>query len=276
MRDTLLRMLPTLTWRLTGVGAVVGLALLSGQFVETAAQNRHQARLSLFLPQEITPLSASAESRDLHTAPEPARAGLTGCTPALRLVPRDGAVLSVTLDAPCAAETRVQISHGGMSFAARIPTGRPLHVLIPALEASGRVSVALPDGTALTAVAPVDGLQDLRRFAVTWQGGARVRLQPGETGATAQGWIAELGDATLDSPALAAVFTYPAAGKAEPMLDVAATPQSCGQRVLGQTITSRMGRAEATALSVDLPECAAGDAVMHLKNLDQETKIALR
>ncbi len=286
MRESMSPMLSALLLRGTGACLVVGLALFCGRFVEEAAQKRHAARMASLVPQQITQLSAAAVSRDAAQGlTQPAMAAT--CTPVLTLTPKEGAVIALTLDAPCAAETPVEITHAGMVLAARMPTGRPLHMVLPALSADGAVSARLPDGTTVSAAVPVADLGRYRRFAVTWSGPADVALHgigpsdvsaeaPGPGPASGQGWMASLGDADLAHPRLAQVFTYPAEGTAEPMLELASTPATCGQSLIGQTISSRFGQADATGLRVDLPDCAAGRVVMHLKNLDQEMKVASR
>lgn len=144
----------------------------------------------------------------------------------------------------------------------------------------------LPDGREVQAALAMPDLTEARRFAVTWTGPEALDLrgvagattvsaaEPGPATGGDAGWMTELGTPGLPRPLLAQVYTYPADDAAEVTLQAASSAQLCGQRLNAQTISSRFGRAEATGLSVDFPECAAGPVVMDLKNLDQDVKVA--
>jgi hypothetical protein len=160
-----------------------------------------------------------------------------------------GALLDLTLTAPCAKDGRIEIRHGGLAFAQRMPAG-PLHLIFPALAGAGRVSILLPDGTLMAATRQVADMARHRRFGLSWQ---------------------RFGDAGLAPPLRAAVLVAP--GPAEIDLHPAG---ACATRLEAVTVLSEGGRAEITDLFVDLPECGARTPGLHLKNLDQGLKIALR
>ena len=247
---------------------VAAIAVTCGTFVESAALDRHQDQLARLAPRTIVPLSAGLAEEPIAA---PAQGHMAaGCIPRLGLAARDAARLVVTLETPCAADTRVEISHAGMTFAVRMPIGRPLRLTLPALAVSGEVSATLVDGVTAFAAAPVEGLAELRRFAVTASSADALRLQ-GAAGATEV-----LGSKDLAQPLLAQIYTYPKEAEAGPALAVQSSAALCGQSLIGKTISSRLGRAEATALRVDLSECGARPVVMHLKNLDQDVKVASR
>lgn len=289
MRDSLPEWMSDLLWRGAGATFVIGMALFCGRFVEEAAAERAALRAALQVPHQITPLSA--------TTPEAAGDKLwftrgpsqnPACEPGLTLQAKPGALLSVTLTAPCAANTRVEIRHGDLRFTKRMPAGRPLHFAFPALEASGAVRVILSEGSVIEAVAPLTDLVGYRRFALAWSGaegfdieaeeGAR-RISAEEPGAgpgTLAGWLVELGDAEDAGSLQAQVYTYPVSGLAEVTARLVSTPATCGQRLRGMTLSSQAGAVEVAALRVDLPDCAAGRVVLPLKNLDRGMKLALR
>lgn len=285
MRHSMSARILSILARVLGAAFVLGLALACGRFVEDRAAARRLAHQSAEAPQAIVPLSATATSTSPIATPAVLAAN---CRPQLALAARAGAVLAVTVDAPCAADSRIEISHGGMTVALRMPAGRPLHLTLPALEAQGRVAVRLSDGTEVTASAALADLDRYRRFALTWAGAAEVDLHgvtdgqdlsaqdPGAGPGQPRGWMASLGDSDLDQPLRAQVFTLPLSGDASTRVELTATAETCGQSLLGQTISSTGGRADAAALRVDLPECGAEPVVLHLKNLDQDVKLALR
>ena len=275
-------------WRVAQAAFVLGLALTCGLFVEGAARERQDAQRFDLAPRAITPLSASLVSAAAPAMDLSRMVPGHSCIPALTLAPKAGALIVLTLEAPCLADQRVEIAHAGLRFAVLMPVGRPLRLTLPALEASGAVEVTLMDGRQVADAAPVPDLKDHRRFAVSWtgpegialvaqEGGGEVSLaEPRADLASDAGWMAALGDADLASPALAQVYTYPADRLAEVTLQATSLPGLCGQRLLARTLVSRAGQAEATGLRVDLPECSAGPVVMHLKNLDQDVKVASR
>lgn len=262
----------TLLWRSAEAGCVLALALTCGHFVEGAAEARRAARLAELEPTAVTPLSASPaeEPANLPEYILAAHRFTANCQPSLDLAARDGAQITLTLQADCAADGRVEIRHGGMEFAARMPIGRPLRLTIPALEAGGEVVVRLEGGEELRGVVALPDLSRHRRFVLT--SADPMRLQADAEG----GWMTQLGDADLDQPLVAQVYTYPAQGSAKVQVQLRNTAATCGQSLRGQTISSRLGRVEASLLRVDLPECAAGPVAIYLKNLDQDVKVASR
>ncbi|NBZ88067.1 hypothetical protein [Stagnihabitans tardus] len=288
MRDAPPVLSLTPLWRVTQAAFVLGLALSCGLFVESAARERQDARRFDLAPQAITPLSASPVGTSGPTWPLSRLAPGHACTSALTLEPKTGALIVLTLEAPCLADQRVEISHAGLRFAVPMPVGRPLRLTLPALEASGEVEILLQDGRKIAEAAPVPDMKDHRRFAVSWTGPQALDLvawdgrvevslaEPRATLGTDAGWMAELGDAALPHPALAQVYTYPAEAQAEVTLRATSLPGLCGEKLIARTFSSRLGQAEATGLRVDLPECSAGPVVMHLKNLDQDVKVASR
>lgn len=290
MRLTVPVWFSALLWRGAGASLVLGLALTCGNFVEDSARARRASHMALMIPKAITPLSATLVSAvDVAFVPPQSRLlPFVTCTPVLSLTAKEGAMIVVTLEAPCAADTPVSFSHGGMTFAARMPIGRPLHLSIPALESHGSIVASLQNGARVMAAVEVPDLADYHRFAVTRTGAQGFDLtgleglgqisadDPGQGPGSTSGWLVSLGDADLTEPQLAQVYTYPTLGVAETQVNVRSSATLCGQHLTGQTISSRMGMADATALRVDLPECGAGPVVMHLKNLDQDVKVASR
>lgn len=275
----------------TAIALVVGVAVISGQIVQHAVAARRLAAQGRIEPSSIVPLSAATGTTPATSPlpvaqgprPDPAHRPLD-CAASLVLRPEPGGVMMMTLTAPCDGAGIVRIGHAGVEIAKRLPEGKPLRMAWPVLDRRGVFTVAFEDGRILGAHRSVEGMRDLRRFAVAWEGHARLDLTAleqvmevtGEVAALPQraAWRATLGDADLPEAARVQIYTYPADSAEALDLSILATAGSCGRRLTGRTVSSQAGQALSTELSVVLPECDAVAVPLHLKNLDQDVKLA--
>lgn len=205
------------------------------------------------------------------------------CTLNLDLVPQDGAMLGITLVAPCHADERVTLSHGGLALTARTTATGSLFTSIPAMDSAGEVAVTFADGTRETAAMPMPELAGIQRFAVQWSADDRFALNAfrngatyGETGhLTAQplamldgamepgAAVMALGDPDVPLPLLAEVYTLPADGKADLTIEAKVTAKTCGRDLIGETLDSRDGVVTVQDLTLAMPGCdAMGDFIV--------------
>ena len=293
---------------LSSVFAIVAVALAAGQFVQ--AEATADAADVTALPETPAPQLARAEGplsppsavapvvKDPDPVLLPAAATLpeaTAATPAqlepvapdcpvhLDLVPQDGAMLGVTLVAPCHAEERVTLSHAGLTVTARTTATGSLFTALPALDMAGEVVVTFADKSREEAMMPMPELQDMQRFVVQWSGDDRFALNAFRDGATygeaghltaqplamldgiteAGAAVVALGDATVPLPLLAEVYTLPATGKVELSVEAQVTAQTCGRELLGEMLDSRDGKVRVQDLSMAMPGCdALGDFIV--------------
>lgn len=230
---------------------------------------------------------------DKATAPEapPAPAAAPDCTPALSLAAAPGAILAVTLRAPCAAGARVVLRHAGLAVAESLDSSGQLALDLPALAVSGEVSALFGDGTVLMAATAVPEAAATRRFAVQWMAGDTFQLRvvgPGQAYGDAEnvsaempvsaqgGFLVSLGDPTLDLPMLAQVYTWPGdpALTAAPVVEAAVTDATCGRELLGETILAENGKVTVTDLTVAMPGCDALGDILVLNNLAGDVTLA--
>lgn len=233
-------------------------------------------------------------------APEPAPEPTTeaaACPVTLDLAPQDHAMLGLTLLAPCQPDSRVVIKHGGLAFTARTTATGALFLDLPAMTADGMVSAKLADGTRVEASLPMPEVTGLRRFAVQWLDRDAFQMQvfengadygqPGHISATAPhtpvpgkplggGFLSTLGDGSVSLPMLAEVYTFPATGTADVVVEAAVTETTCGRELLGETIVSTGGKSAVTDLTLAMPDCAATGDILVLKNLVPATTLAIR
>ncbi|HSF62971.1 MAG TPA: hypothetical protein VLA78_01195, partial [Paracoccaceae bacterium] len=165
-----------------------------------------------------------------------------------------------------------------------------------ALDAGGEVAAVLPGGDRLGAAAPLD-LSAVERFAVQWSGADAFQLhayedgaafgQPGHVSAADPGralplvpgrggHLLTLGDAGVDLPLLAEVYTFPAdpARRVAVTVESAVTPATCGRELLGETLHSRKGATTAADIALAMPGCDALGDFLVLNNLLAQPTLA--
>lgn len=213
-----------------------------------------------------------------------------GCAPAmLALSPLPGAMIGVAVEAPCRAGERLEISHAGLEFAVRLTDQAGWQGVVPALTEDAAIALRFEAGDELLGRVRMAELSGLVRVGVEWRGAAPVELHayedgaafgkpghvhaaaPGDAALRAGGALTVLGDAGLERPMQAQVYTAPA-GLGEVALEIATEigPDSCGN-----TLDARAFRAEAgkpavlTAVTMALPGCdqIGGYVVMSLPAL---------
>ncbi|OYU20354.1 MAG: hypothetical protein CFE34_00495 [Rhodobacteraceae bacterium PARR1] len=295
---------------LVSIVAIVAVAIAAGHFVQSqATANAAGVTAEPALPmdtQATTPVVAVqapvpkaqppivpvAMTTDA-TVPETAVVDRTppaplaeDCPIHLDLVPQDGAMLGVTLVAPCHAEERVILSHAGLTVTARTTATGSLFTALPALDMAGEVTVTFADKTRETAMMPMPELQDMQRFVVQWSGDDRFALNAFRDGATygevghltaqplamldgiteAGTAVVALGDPSVPLPLLAEVYTLPTDGKADLTVEAQVTAQTCGRELLGEMLDSRNGKVTAQELSMSMPDCDALGGFIVLNN----------
>lgn len=225
-------------------------------------------------------------------------AEIDACARWLVVTADPGAMLDVSLYAPCDSETRVTLTHDGVAFDALIDAGGMLSATVPALADEALVTVAFADGTQAEDTAMVADLVLHERVAVHWQGPAVVGLAAYEFGAdfgeeghvtadrsdamasATRGAVHLLGDAGLEAPRLAQIYTFPTGLAAELEqveleLEVAVTDLSCAQD-LALALAHRLGApVETRRITLTLPDCQDTGGFLVLKNLLPEQIIAL-
>ena len=175
----------------------------------------------------VVTISASPEA-SVSLPKLPVLAAAPACEGVLTAMAQPGAMLGLTLAAPCHAGERVVLRHAGLAVTGRVDAAGALHVSLPALDNAGAVAVEFADGTEVQAAVSVPDLRGVRRLGVQWQagdafalhgleGGAELQTagdvsaaHPGVIGAAQGGWLVTLGDASVAAPLLAQVYTYPA------------------------------------------------------------------
>jgi len=222
-------------------------------------------------------------------------AEVDACAVWLVVTPESNAMLDMSLFAPCDGGDRVEISHAGLRFDARIGSDGQLALTLPALVPQAEVTVSFEDGRSSSDMIEVVEAGFYDRVAIQWQGadvlglnayefgadyGSDNHIHPANTAApgdSARGFLTILGAETD----LAQVYSFPTgasarAGQVVLELEVAVTDESCGQPLSIDSLEMLAG-AEAVRreIRLEMPDCDGHGGFLVLKNLLPELTIAL-
>lgn len=282
--------------RLIRLAAVLAVAVAAGHLAQTLAA--HKGGGMAFAQADVVPThivqlsSEEQQNAAIVVVPKPALqttsvAPVCPVTLTLGVLPR--AMLSLALTAPCHDGQRVVLHQAGLAITGRIAADGTLALRLPVFTADGAVAVQFADGSRVEQALPVPEAARYRRFGVQWQGADGFRLhglesgadfgQPGDVWAKSSvgaGSLTVLGDATVENPLLAQVYTYPAEPgiKPEIVLEAAVLAETCGHDLLGDVLTSEGGQVQSTDLTVAMPDCSGVGDFLVLKNLASDVKIA--
>ena len=300
--------------RLARVFALVAIAVAAGHLIQTLAARKTiaEANAAANVPSGIVPLSAGAADEPVvvfvrqtlakdflnaRTTMDRIReaaaemAAVPVCSDHLTLQAQAGGMIGVDLLATCRNSERVVLRHAGLAVTAKVGADGRLTTVLPALAASEPVEVLFQDGTRVADMVVLPEVANLRRFGVQWQGGPAFAVQGFENGADfgqpdvitaanpgspTTGILTALGDATVENPLLAQIYTYPAdpARTTTVVVEAAVTPGTCGHDLLGEVISSTGGQVSRVDLTLAMPDCSGVGDFLLLKNLDAGLKIA--
>lgn len=208
--------------------------------------------------------------------------GIACADPSLALEPSARGMVKVTLAAPCFANERVTVTHAGLVVALATDAAGDLDLMLPALASPAEVAVRFASGEVVSARHEVTGLEALARVGVQWQGAGGLHLHAFETGAgfgmpghvsaasprdratAAGGFLTLIGDAAVDHPLLAEVYTAPAGTPlSEMIVEAEVTEATCGRLLTGQILRMVPGAGATESLSFAMPSCdTVGDSLL--------------
>jgi hypothetical protein len=221
--------------------------------------------------------------------------GLACAAPEMTVTAAAPAMLNITLAAPCAPNARVTLRHAALIFAARTDASGNLSVSVPALAPDGVVKAGFMSGTTLEARKSVPDIAAVSRSVLQWRGAADLRLNAYEYSAAfgsaghirteaprapdtaLGGYLTVLGDAELDRPLMAQVYTAPA-GMTDVALEVESkiTTADCGTDASARMLRLEGGELAIRDITIAMPGCdAVGDMVlMALPRLELPVSLA--
>ena len=223
------------------------------------------------------------------------------CAITMDAVASPGALVSLSIQAPCNSGGEVRITHAGLVFSEQLYTDGSLDITVPAFTTTAEFVAVFDDGATAKAATTVSDMAGFDRIAIVWKGATGLQLHALEGGATygapghvwaetpaspetaiagEGGFLSVLGS-TADGFA-ADVYTYPVdltlEGQ-EPQVSIEAQvmENTCDTRIEGTILRSTMqGAPSETSLAMAVPGCDAVGEYLVLHNLPQDLKIAAR
>jgi hypothetical protein len=131
-------------------------------------------------PTDVPAVRAAVMLQIVAVAPEPAPEPAPAPAPAVAepesvdcrvqfdAIAQPGAMVGLTLLAPCQPDQRVVLKHAGLAITARTSASGALFTVLPGLSAVADVQVAFANGESATASAALSDFENMRRFAVQW------------------------------------------------------------------------------------------------------------
>jgi len=224
-----------------------------------------------------------------------------GCDLVLEARPVAAAMVRLTLSAPCLAEERFALHHGGMMFAALTDADGNAEHTVPALSETAVFIATFATGDSAVARAEMSTLEYYHRVVVQWSGTEGLGIHALEYGADYEesghvwagaardmaaaargegGFVTRLGDPEVFEPMLAEVYTFPLGtalneGEIRMSVEAEVTAANCGRDIEAQILqksgTERMSVRE---LTLAMPDCDATGDYLVLKNIVDDLNIA--
>ena len=219
------------------------------------------------------------------------------CDPSLTLTAQPGAMVLMSVDAPCLPDQRVTFHHNGLMFTHVTDAEGQLAVSAPALAISAVFIADFGNGDGAVGHVMVPDLDQFERAAAQWRGDLGIELHAREFGADygqvghvwngaldatqASAALTLLGDRALPESYRAEVYTVPAAvaqgGDIQLSIEAEVTAMNCNQDIQAEAIQWHpSGSLDVRELSLSVPGCDTVGDFLLLKNLLQDLKIAAK
>ncbi|WP_438706468.1 hypothetical protein [Tabrizicola sp.] len=262
----------------------------------SAAQAATEAR------QSVSPTDASIpKSASLSGSPTGDLGAITGitsvagtvppangdrCSPELTLAAAPGAMIQLTLSAPCNRSEKIVVRHSGLSFSARTGSDGRAVAVLPALKSEAMVAVYLNDARLVLGKVDVPDAASYTRFAIVWEHPTELELRVNEDGKVLVGSdvlsggaahpVMALGSTSVQSPVLARVYSVRGEdfGAADITGELRITPATCGRTLRVETVLSVAGTVTPAERSISVPLCGTSGDILVLKNLAPALKLA--
>ena len=216
--------------------------------------------------------------------------------------PIAGAMVSLTLSAPCAPNERLTIHHNGMMFTNTTDSHGFSELIAPALTEQAVFVLALANGDGAVVETTVYDLDQFDRIALQWQGRAGFQLHAREFGADynapghvwagtepdvvalingESGFLMQLGDIHAPEPLLAEVYTFQTGNAAQNgvvdlSVEAEVTAMNCGREIEAQSIEMNAnGSLKTRDLVLAVPGCESIGGFLVLNNLVSDLKVAI-
>lgn len=223
------------------------------------------------------------------------------CTYDARATAIEGGLVEITLDAPCQPNERLTVHHNGLMFSETTDLDGQLTTIVPALSARAVFMMQFANGDGVAAQIHVDDLALYGRAVLQWRGDAGFQLHAREFGADygteghvwsgssetlpsasqSHGFVLGLGNADVNEPFLAEVYTYPFAqseqrGTIDLTIEAEVHARNCGMDIEAQSIELHDGDLKTQDVILSIPDCEAIGSFLVLNNLVSDMKVAAK
>lgn len=212
--------------------------------------------------------------------------GTDHCQPRMELTAAPGAMILMSLSAPCNRNERIIVRHSGLSFTTRTEPSGGARILLPALKTEAMVAVYMADAHLVLGKVAVPDAASYARYAVTWEWPAEVELRATDGDKVLVGTAASFGGETqrvislgtsdVQAPVKAHVYSAfgPDLGSVNLTGELRITPASCGRTLRLETVYSADGQVSVQEQEVAVPLCGTAGDILLLKNLGADPKLA--
>lgn len=248
----------------------------------------------------ITMTSSAGAPTDI-IEPLPEVAATPVCDMTFDAMPSAGAMVLLTLEAPCKPGERLTVHHNGLMFTEVTDDAGRLSLSVPALGEKAHFIVSFLDGEGAATSAQVPTIDYYDRVVLQWRGESGLQLHAREFTKDYFGeghvWAASAGDMTRtvqgeggfmirmghdDSPEalMAEVYSFPVgttaqSGEIALTVEAEVTDANCDALVEAQTLERRGGTGlRVQDLTLDMPVCETVGDFLVLKNLVEDMTIA--
>ncbi|WP_146590510.1 translocase [Puniceibacterium confluentis] len=227
------------------------------------------------------------------------RTGDLTCPVDLAATATAGAMVTLSLSAPCLGGERVTVHHNGLMFTEVTGKDGSLEVVVPALAQKALFIASFDNGDGAVASADVTSLGFYDRVALQWKGNTGLQLHArefdapyggsghiwnastGDFAKTARGesgFLIQLGDAGSPDALLAEVYSFPvgtteSTGSIALSIEAEITADNCGTEVEAQSLElTGGGSMQVHDISLAVPDCdSIGDFLVLKKPLEDLT-----
>lgn len=224
---------------------------------------------------------------------------VSDCEAGFTAMAAPGAMVELTLEAPCYAGEMVDIFHAGMRFSEYLDANGLLQLSIPVMEEDAFFNALFIDGHTESTDILMLTVNDYYRVALFWKGEAGFSLYALENGALygeadhvgdltpyssdrgisgQGGYLAQLGQNATGYHS--AIYSYPVmltdtGPYPEVSIEVDVTAENCASEISATLMrVSSAGALESSPLIMAVPECGAIGEYLVLKNLPRDLRIA--
>lgn len=225
------------------------------------------------------------------------------CEIAASARPIAAAMVNLTLSAPCLADERVTVHHGGLLFNQVTDAQGTFDITIPAMSQEAVFIVAFSNGEGAVAQATVEELVDFDRVALQWKGDTGFAIHALEFGSDYDGsghvwsgtprdmsyavtgeggFLSVLGDASVPDSLMAEVYTFPSGisqseGIVQLSVETEVAANNCALEIEAQSLQVISGKdITSKDLTLSVPDCDASGNFLVLNNLFEDLKVASR